>query len=251
MRKAAGFTLIEIIIVISLVATVYFVALPQFNLVTGTDVAVKLGQLAADIRSGYDTAVLSGKTHRLVFTLATGEYWLEVADRNDPLLGDDKLARDPTEEEEQIARDEFTERFKMFEDLAGQEIMDPETEKPIKPTSPVLEARKVLEPIKWARVEGLEWRPRSIGPYLLIQDMQAEHHAQKQTFEELGEKARAFLYFFPQGYVERAVIHVAYKRGNLEVDTDQEPYTIISSPLDGTAEVVAGMVELAERDNVL
>lgn len=248
MRKNLGFTLIEVIIVIAIVGVTYYVAIPQFNLATGTETAVKLGQVASDIRGAYDTAVLTGKTYRMVFMLATGDYWLEVADRNDLLLGDDKLGRDPTAEEEKAKLDEFNDKFQTYVELGETEVRDPESDRPIKLSSPVVSAKNRLQPIKWQRVEDMEWGPRSFGPYMIVQDMRAEHHNAKQTFEELGEKARAFIYFFPQGYVERAVIHIGFKRGELQIDPDQEAYTVITSPTDGTAEVLPEYVELAEDE---
>jgi prepilin-type N-terminal cleavage/methylation domain-containing protein len=84
-NKKAGFTLIEIIMVVSVIGIAYFYAIPQFNIITGTETAEKLGKLSEDVRSAYDMAVLHGKPHRMVFMLATGEYWLEVADRRDVL----------------------------------------------------------------------------------------------------------------------------------------------------------------------
>lgn len=245
---SAGFTLIEIIFVISIIGLAYFVALPQFNLATGSDVAVKLGQVATDIRSAFDNAVLSGKTHRMVFVLATGEYWLEVTNKEQVLLGDEKLDRDPTPEEEKTARDEFDARLKEYQDLLGEGVLDPETDKRITPISPLIKYKDRIAPPKWERVNSLEWQPRSIGPYLLFQDIQAEHHNRKQDFSDLGVKAVAMIYFYPKGYVERAVLHVAHKKGELQIDDSVEPYTIITSPTEGTAEVNSGYEELAETD---
>jgi hypothetical protein len=209
---------------------------------------VKLGQLATDIRSAFDNAVLSGRTHRIVFVMATGEYWLEVADKENVLIGDDKLDRDPTPEEEKTKQDEFTERMKEYQDLLGEGITDPETDKKITPTSPLIKYRDRIAPPIWEKVESLEWTKRSIGPYLLFQDIQADHHDRKQDFSELGDKAVAMLYFYPKGYVERAVIHVAYTKGDMVIDDKVEPYTIITSPTEGTAEVNSGYEELAEKD---
>jgi prepilin-type N-terminal cleavage/methylation domain-containing protein len=246
MKRSAAFTLIEIILVIAIIAMAYYVAIPQFNLATGAEVSVKLGQLAGDIRSGYDTAVLSGHTHRMVFELASGEYWLESSNQSDVRLGVDKARHDITEEEEKSKSGEFEDRFKEYEDLAGQEVTDPETEEKIKPTSPLLMAKSQLKPVSWERIDTVEWQGRSVGPYLLFQDIQAEHHETKQTLEDLGEKGRAVIYFLPAGYTERAVLHVAFKRGALEVDPDKEPFSVITSPYDGTAEVVSGYVEYSE-----
>ena len=66
MKRAfsSGMTLIEIVIVISLVALMYMVAVPQFNLKSGVELSTKLGQITTDIRSAADLALLTNKSYR-------------------------------------------------------------------------------------------------------------------------------------------------------------------------------------------
>ena len=233
----AGFTLIELILVVTIIAFVYGVALPQLNLKSGAEMATKTGQLAGDIRNGFDLAVLTGKTHRLVIMFNSGEYWLEQADRAFVYLGDDKLGRDPTAEEEKEAAEIFENEFIEIEELAGEIVVDPEEEKEIKPISPLIEAKDKLKPPVWTRIQSMEWSGRSIGPFMMVQSMQAEHHGQMQTIDDLGEEARGFIYFFPEGYVEKAVIHIAVKKEDFVPDDEEEPFTLITSPYNGTATV--------------
>jgi general secretion pathway protein H len=47
-------------------------------------------------------------------------------------------------------------------------------------------------------------------------------------------EGKAYLYFFPDGHTERAIIHVA--------DTSNDIYTLIVQPLTGRVEVRAGDV---------
>lgn len=244
-----GFSLIEVIIVVALIGFVYTVALPQFGMRSQTEVANKLNQLASDVRGAYDMAVLSKKTYRLVFMMASGDYWLEEADRSDVTLGNEKIGRDPTEEEDKEADAHFDEKMKEYETLAGQTVVDQEKEKEIKPTSPVLSARTKLSKPKWTRVETLEWTARTLGPNMMIKEMQAEHHGQKQDFQELGEKARAMVYIFPQGYIERAVIHIYFKKSELVPDEDQPSYTILTQPYQGTADVLDQYQDIDVHDD--
>lgn len=237
-------TLIEIIIVISLMAVVYVVALPNFRARSGTEASTKLGQLATDVRGAFDMAVLYRRPHRLVFDFPTGDYWLETTDRTEFYLGDEKINRDPTTEEEKEALEIFEEEFKEYEDLAGKEVSDPDNERVIKPTSPVVRAKDNLKPVKWTKVETREWGKRTIGPYLGFQDIQAEHHTEKQTYAQLAENGQAHLYFFPSGYVERFVAHVAPKKNDTEFEESATPYTITTQPYAGTAEVISGYEEI-------
>lgn len=244
-----GFTLLEVIIVISLMAFVYVVAIPQFNLRTGSEAATILGRFASDVRNAYDLAVISNKTYRMVIKLQSGEYWLEEVESGRQIyMGDHLLDRDPTEDEEKDKQELFEQNFQEFVDLSGETYRDPNEEGEIKPESPVVNAKDKLRPPKWSRVDSPEWRGRSFGDNLLIMDVQAEHHQSKIAIQDTDEKSRAFIYFFPAGYAERAVLHIGYRKGDLEVDDTQPPYTIIIDSYTGTANVTSGYEEKDIRD---
>ena len=83
-----------------------------------------------------------------------------------------------------------------------------------------------------------------MGPYFVVQDMQAEHHANLQRLSDLQERAFAYLYFFPKGYVEKAVIHLGVSAGDFEVDTTQPATTITTVPNEGFANVESGYIEV-------
>jgi type II secretory pathway pseudopilin PulG len=245
----SGITMIEIMVVISLIAFLYVIAVPQLSLRTGTEAATKVQRVADDIRSAFDMAVLNNRTYRLSFVLSTGEYWLEEADREVTDLVDSKSGRDPTVDDLKARSDEFDAQTKEFESLLGDPIKDEDGKDiPGANTSPILKNRVAAKGPKWTRVEALEWQNRSLGPYLLISEMQAEHHQQKQVLGDLGEAGRAFIYFFPAGYVEKSYVKIAFKRDTMVVDEEQKPYTIITRPFLGTAEVISGAAEIDVHD---
>jgi len=244
----SGFSLIEVIIVVALIAFVYAVAIPQFSMRSGAETANKLNQLAGDVRAAFDQAVLTRKAYRLVFELASGDYWLEESSSEHFFLGSEKSDRDLTESEEKEADLAFESRMQEYIDLAGDAVNDPESDKEIPPTSPVVMAKNALRKPKWSPVENMEWSRRSLAPTLIIQDMQSEHHWGKQSFLELGPEGRAMIYFFPSGYVQKAVIHIAYRKGDSDIDDSQEPYTMTTIPNEGVAEIVSGYVEVNVHD---
>lgn len=243
-RLSDGVTMIELMVVIGLIAFIYSIAVPQFSMRTGTEAATKVTRLTDDIRSAFDMAVLNNKTYRIVFTLATGKYLLEEASGN-VWIGDSKTGRDPTEEEEKNLQVEFDAKTKEMESQAGDKIKDADG-KDIdgSNSSPMLTHRSAAAPVKWTKVENLEWTDRSLGDFLLISEMQTEHHPEKQIMAELGAQGRAFLYFLPQGYVEKAYIRVAFKTDDMVVDEDKKPYTVVTKPFTGTADVNTGIVEI-------
>lgn len=243
-RAESGVTMLELMVVIGLIAFIYSIAVPQFSMRSGTEVATKTQRLADDIRSAFDMAVLNNRTYRIVFELATGKYHLEVAEGL-ALLESSSDDRDPTEEETKAQLEEFDARTKEFESMAGDPVKDEKGDEiPGSNLSPILRHRKSAAPVTWTQVENLEWNDRSLGSFLLISEMQAEHHAQKQVMTELGPGGRAFLYFYPQGYVEKAFIRVAYKLDDGVIDEKEAPYTIVTKPFIGSADVVSGNIEV-------
>ncbi len=250
-QRAAGFTIIEILLVISLMGVIMLLAVPNFNIVPGTEAAQKVGNLLGDIRAGYDMAVLHKKPYRLVFEFKTGDYWLEGTEREQFLLGDAKLDRDPSPEELKEAEEAFDEKFQSYVQLAGREVEDADNETVIKPTSPVVAAKDKLKPVVWKPVEDAEWNRRTLGPSFVIRSAQMEHHKKLQTLEELDSLAYAHLYFFPQGYVERAVIYLAPTDLDDRSKLDEMTYTIVTKPYEGLAEATSGFkeVDLTKDDN--
>ena len=247
-RPDDGVTMIELMVVIGLIAFIYSIAVPQFSMRTGTEVATKVTRLTDDIRSAFDMAVLNNKTYRIAFVLSTGKYQLEEASGN-VWIGDSKTGHDPTEEEEKNLQVDFDAKTKEMESQAGDKIKDNDgKEIEGSNSSPMLRNRSAAAPVKWTRVENLEWTDRSLGDFLLISEMQAEHHPEKQLMTELGPQGRAFLYFLPQGYVEKAYIRVAYKTDDMVVDEEKKPYTIVTKPFTGASEVNAGIVEVDVKD---
>jgi hypothetical protein len=105
-------------------------------------------------------------------------------------------------------------------------------------------AKSKLAPVVWQAVEDAEWTVRHLGPQFTVRSMQAEHHGRLQTFEELGKEGFAYLYFFPQGYVERAVIHIAPMDAQDKDRYDERTYTLSTEPYEGLAEISSGFREV-------
>lgn len=244
LRSQQGFTLLEMILVIALMATVYAVALPDMTILESTAVSSKLGRLTADIRAASDISVLTQRPYRMVFMLASGDYWLETTSAESFYLGNHDLGRDYTVNEEREIRENFDADFGAYEELAGSEIEDHEHDRVIAPISPVVRAKDQLRPVEWQRVVSNEWKARTIGPELIFQDFRALHHDAPQTFQDLGEEARAILYFFAGGYIEPAVFHLAFRKGEFEFDTEKQPYTLVTKPYEGVVEVNSGYEEI-------
>lgn len=239
----AGFTLIEIILVITLIAAAYAAVAPDFSLNTAAERSSRVGQFAEDFRKAYDMSVLFKRPYRMVVGLGTDIYWLETTEARDFYLGTDKSERDGGKEayDEEVAR--LNAEFEEYKDLAGNDVSDPTNDRTIPPASPLLAAKDAMMPTEWFAVTDDSWGEKKLGSELVFQDLWAEHHQQKQTafiYAEADEAPKAYIYFFPSGYVERAVIHIAVKESDTEIDTSIEPFTLITEPTLGTVTTETG-----------
>ena len=244
----AGFTLIEVILVITIASIAIAVVLPNFGVRSKGEIFSKLGRLRSDIRAAYDEAILSGRAHRLVFHLASGDYWLESTKKANFYLGNSKLDRDLTGEEVDSQNAEFEEEFTKYTELAIEPITDPATGEKINFRSPVIKAKERLRPARWSRVTRGEWSKRSLGPDLLSGKFMASHHSQPITLEGLGEEAVAHLYFLPVGYVEKARMHIYYQSEPGQIDENETPYTMTTSPHEGATTLIDGIEEIDIND---
>src|SRR5438128_7242712 len=68
-RAPRGFTLLELIIVIGIIALLMGAAVMTISSITGSKAKSSANELAGTIRLLYDSAALTGKTCRLVFEL--------------------------------------------------------------------------------------------------------------------------------------------------------------------------------------
>jgi general secretion pathway protein H len=78
-RAAQGFTLIELMIVVAIVAMMAALVGPAVESFTGANARKAAGELAGTMRALFDTAALRHATCRLVLDLDARAYWAECA----------------------------------------------------------------------------------------------------------------------------------------------------------------------------
>ena len=224
LAEKSGFSLFELLIAIAILASVYFLAAPNFNLQTGNEIATNLSRISKDVKSAFDSALLTNTYYRLVFNLDENKYWLEETDASYLKFGGSNEAaggsgegEDLSIEEEAQRAKEFEESFKEYVKSWGEPVKSDKVE--VRPYSPVLNAKSKLGFPRWRKVKTSEWfQPRVISQAIKITEVKAEHHSNPVT------EGLAIIYFRP-GWVEAATISIG--------EEGREPYTLVISPNEG------------------
>jgi prepilin-type N-terminal cleavage/methylation domain-containing protein len=78
----AGFTLVEILVVIGLIGLVMGIAVPNIGMALKMNLQGSTRELATIIRTAHDEAVLKGQVYRIAFDIDKSQYWVESGDRD-------------------------------------------------------------------------------------------------------------------------------------------------------------------------
>ena len=212
-------TLIELMVSIGIVAILFAGVAMSVGAITGARAKEAAGELGGVIRSLYDTASLTGHTCRLVFQLpsdkdsAGARYWAECAKGNVTTARDrDAALREATEQAEEAAKGNAPKPTdETLEDEMAQE------------------KHRVEQQAKYSSFTSPEIQPRALKGVQV--SVWTEHqHDKVQT-------GLAYLYFFPQGYTERAQVWL--KQG-------KNTFTIQVAPLTGKTTVVGEDLEVPQ-----
>ncbi len=236
-RAKAGFTLIELVVAIALVGILFGAVALGVGSILGTKAKTAAGQLSGTIRSLYDTASLSGKTCRLVISMPSpkdedGEtkYWAECAAGNVTSRKDrDQELKDEArrlELEEREAKRGGGKGAKL--DTTARAFGAYSNDEPTLADLLAQEKERISNAAKYSQYTNPE-----VTPQTLPSSVRLSVWTRHQT--AAAKDGTAYLYFFPQGYTEKAMVFV--KQGN-------NVWTITVSPLTGKTAVVGEELEV-------
>ncbi len=228
-QRERGMTLIEMSIALGIAAVLFAAVTVSVGAITGAKAKASASELAGVIRSLYDTAALSGKTCRLVFELAdakdeNGEssYRAECAAGNvttsrdrDEMLREDDTAR----EDERKGRPKSDTRRNFSRGADGEPGLD---------ELMAQEESRVESAARFSAFTGEEITPRKLPSGVSV-SVWTRHQ------REPAEKGLAYLYFFPQGFTEKAQVYV--RQGD-------NVWTLAISPLTGKVNIVGEVLEV-------
>lgn len=226
-RAERGLTLIEICIALLIAAVLFSAVVAGVGAITGSKAKATATELAGVIRSLYDTAALTGKTCRLVFEIADPKsedptkYRAECAEGGVTTARDREAAiRDENRARDEQKRNGGDERRNFTQSGSGgapsiQELMEQEQQ-------------RVEQAARFSEYTGEEVAPRELPGAVGL----SVWTRQQKTAVEQGV---AYLYFFPQGYTEKAQVYV--RQGD-------NVWTLTVAPLTGKVDIVAEELEV-------
>ncbi len=123
LADSAGFSLIEILIVIALVALITAVGIPSINNAFRTSKESFARKMAITLREARDRAMLTDKLVRLRIDLDNQEYWLEEAPSNYMLPTQPERGLSEREREEKKKKEEGT--FRLLKEITSAKVKLP------------------------------------------------------------------------------------------------------------------------------
>ncbi|HTM44494.1 MAG TPA: prepilin-type N-terminal cleavage/methylation domain-containing protein [Polyangiaceae bacterium] len=212
-RRARGFTLIEMLVVVALVAALVGTVLLGAGAFTGARLRAAAAMIMNGVRIGINRANLTGHATRMVFDLdaktvtleeTSGRMLIEKKSDSEPSAG----AEGPNQVEQDAVK-------------SAQLILDG-------PHAP----RARFSPVAAFVGEKGNQSGRELGKGVRYLAVQTEHDSEPRV------DGKAYLYFWPGGSTERAVIQLA-------PTGETEGISVVVSGLTGRAHVEHGLSELS------
>jgi general secretion pathway protein H len=209
---ATGMTLIEVLVVMTLIALVVGSASAGFRSLAKSDMRTSASKLAGTIRYLFDRASTTGKIHRLVLDMDKEKYWAEVSD--------DRFIMASGRENEESRRREAAKLAK--------EALDAQKR---------AEEKLGLDKMQ-ARYQPEEFRPKRarFGAFkeMAIKTVELKGVVIRDVFTpRLAEPLQAgqgYIYFFPLGMTEAAIVHLSDKK-------QETNYSLVVHPLTGRVQI--------------
>lgn len=215
-RAPRGLTLIELTIAMGIIVMLFAAVVFGIGALTGAKAKESSTELAGTIRALYDTAALSGRTCRLVFTLPQDRdeegavTWRAECAKGGATAS---AKRDDELKEARTSKDKVKDddRFRRLDSDDAPTLQQLQEQ----------EKNRVEESAKFSNFSSEDVVERKLPSNVRVEVWTAKQR-------EAVKSGVAYLYFFPQGYTERAQVWV--KQG-------ENVWTLTISPLTGKTKI--------------
>jgi Tfp pilus assembly protein FimT len=144
-KKGGGFTLIEMLVVVCIIVLMSFMVMPSVSSYFQLSLNSATRDLASKIKESYNAAVVTGKVHRLAYSLKENNFWVEIGPSNALMDTKESLEKDARKKKYALHPDAANEsefaiekaltrkkqnlpRGVIFEDILTQQSPEPITE---------------------------------------------------------------------------------------------------------------------------
>ena len=240
--RQEAFTLVEVLIVVAIIALLLTAATLTLRNVFKSEMRATARRTAALMRFCFDRATMTGSYVRMAFDFEKGEIYAEATEEKVSLRVGKEDEKEPGKEGEakkQPAKKAKKPALPLF-GLGGGSGGGKEGEG--EGGGGGLDAKALSEewesdlappekpPPSFQRIQGTTARRIRLPKRLTISAVATPR------YPEPMEKGIAYVYFFPQGTAEPAIIHF--------VDNDEEFYSVVLRPLTGDAKVYPCMYKI-------
>jgi general secretion pathway protein H len=233
-NRGAGFTLIEILAVLAVIALIMGSAVRGFKSLAKSDLRTSAARMSGAIHYLFDRASTTGKHHRLVLDLNEGRYWPEVSD-------DKFYAPHEAESQQQVRQredkeaDEDEEQRRKQEQANGASGGGGGVSGALGALGLLTGGGSSYDPSKLEVGEFRPKRPRfasfketALKPMTLKNAKIRSVYTPRLT--EPVTSGRAYIYFFPLGQTEDAIITLSDPSGSTI-------YSLVVHPITGRVQV--------------
>jgi general secretion pathway protein H len=224
-QRESAFTLIEIMVALAILGIVTSLGVGALRSVAKSDLRATTAHLSGAIRYLFDRASTTGKFHRLVIDLNAGRYWAEVSDDRFYIPHDAESEGDTRKREEKEA-DEEAEAKRKAEDINNRY-----GDKGGSSNAAGFDFSKLeVGDFRPKRVRFGAFKEMALKPVTLKSGSVKIAGVFTPRMTDETTSGRAYLYFFPMGQTEAAIVHLTDPKGN-------SPYSIVVHPITGRVKI--------------
>ncbi|MCC6750798.1 MAG: prepilin-type N-terminal cleavage/methylation domain-containing protein [Deltaproteobacteria bacterium] len=241
-ERSAGFTLIEMMVVVAVVGLLLGAATMTFRNVTRSDLRSAASRTAAALRVAFDRTTMTGETVRVALDLEKGEYWLESSsDRVALRKGVEQHATTGVEGKPKEEKKSRMPGLPMGLGKGGAEEGDGEGTMGIDTAALKAEYEADLQPVarpkaRFAPLKGPDAKRAKLSRGITVDAVVTPRLTEPQR------KGTAYVYFFPQGFAEATVVHIKNR--------SEEYYSVVMAPLTGQVKVYPCRYDLPKEFEV-